>query len=260
MTTFLRRSSLAVFYAFMLAPMIVIVIVSLGAGSSMEFPPRSLSLEWYRKALTSRDFIWPLLNSTILALATAGVSAMLGIVTALALMRSRSKLRTFAEMLVLSPLIVPGVVLGIALLITFAEFGLRNSWIRLFLAHVLITFPYCVRTTMVSLSKLDPAYNEAAETLGASPLTCLLEVTLPLIRPGVIAGVLFAFVVSFDNVPTTIFLTDHNTTTLPIAIMSFIQYDFNPSVASISSLLIIAMVVLSIAIDRLFGLRRMFAA
>jgi putative spermidine/putrescine transport system permease protein len=260
MTTTAYRIALIAFYTFLLSPMIVVVIVSLGAGNTLEFPPRSLSLEWYAKALQSKEFTTPLLNSILLGVASACVSALIGVITSVVLVRGRFAYKPVVEAFILSPLVIPGVVLGIALLITFSELGLGNSWAKLVLAHILLTFPYCVRTTMVSLSRLDPVYEEAAESLGATPIAAFVSVTLPLIRPGIIAGVLFAFVVSFDNIPTTIFLTDYSTTTLPIAIMSFIQYDFNPSVASISSILILAMIVLSIIIERLVGLRRMFGA
>lgn len=254
------RAALAAFYVFLLSPMAVIVVMSFGAGSSMAFPPAALSLEWYERALASREFTGPLLNSILLGMAAAFASALVGVLTALALMRGQYPMKEAVEAFVLSPLIVPGVVLGIALLITFSDLGVPGGWARLFLAHVLITFPYCVRTTMVSLARLDPAYEEAAESLGATRLEAFWHVTLPMIMPGVFAGILFAFVVSFDNVPTTIFLADFSTTTLPIAIMSFIQYDLNPSIAAISSLLIAAMIVLSVLIERLVGLRRMFGA
>jgi putative spermidine/putrescine transport system permease protein len=260
MSRFAYRAALAAFYVFLLSPMAVIVVVSFGAGSAMEFPPRALSLEWYERALGSREFTGPLLNSIMLGSTAALASALLGIATAVALVRGSYPMKPAVEAFVLSPLVVPGVVLGIALLITFTDFGITNGWVRLFLAHVLITFPYCVRTTMVSLARLDPAFEEAAESLGATRLESFMQVTLPMIMPGIFAGVLFAFVVSFDNVPTTIFLADYNTTTLPIAIMSFIQYDLNPSVAAISSLLIAAMIVFSVLIERLVGLRRMFGA
>jgi putative spermidine/putrescine transport system permease protein len=261
MSALIYRVALIGFYVFLLSPLAVIVVVSFGAGSAMEFPPRSLSLEWYARALNAREFTGPLINSAMLGVAAAVTSAVIGIITALALVQGRHHaFRNAIEAFVLSPLIVPGVVLGIALLITFTDIGLRNSWSRLFLAHLLITFPYCVRTTMVSLARLDPAYGEAAESLGATRFETFIHVTLPLIAPGVVAGLLFAFVVSFDNVPTTIFLTDHSTTTLPIAIMAFIQYDFNPSIASISSMIIVVMIIFSVVIERLVGLRRMFGA
>ena len=147
-------------------------------------------------------------------------------------------------------------VLGIALLVSYAAVGLRDAPVRLLLAHVLITFPFSVRTILASLSRLDPSLEEAAATLGAKPVTIFWRVTFPLIQPGIAAGAIFSFVMSFDNIPVSIFLTDVHTNTIPIAIMSYLEYNFDPSIAAVSSMLIVGSLALGLFLERIFGLRR----
>jgi putative spermidine/putrescine transport system permease protein len=136
---------------------------------------------------------------------------------------------------------------------------MRLAPVRLFVGHVLIVMPYVIRTTLASLAQIDPALKEAAETLGASYRQVLLKIILPLIRPGIVAGMIFGFILSFDDVNVSLFLVDARTTTLPISVMSYLQYSFDPSVAAISSLLIAATFIITIVLERSFGLKRLFA-
>ncbi len=246
-------------FAFLLAPLVIVVAVSVNPGDVAQFPPTGFSLHWYVQALQSDLFRGALINSVVLAAISALGSSIVGTAAALALVRSRFPGKTALEALLLSPLVVPGIVLGIALLAGFAALGLRNALWRLLLAHILLTLPYCLRTVMISLQRMDPVLEQAAETLGASGWRIFAEVTLPLIRPGVLAGALFSFVMSFDNVPVSIFLADASTTTLPLAIISYLEYNFDPSVAAISSLLIIVMLLLAVLLERIAGLRRVLS-
>lgn len=142
------------------------------------------------------------------------------------------------------------------MLASFAAVGLRDAPLRLLLAHVVITFPFSVRTILASMARLDPALEEAAGTLGASPVQVFWRVTFPLIQPGIAAGAIFAFVMSFDNIPVSVFLVGAQTTTIPIAIMSYLEYNFDPSIASVSSILIVISLGLALLLERIFGLRR----
>jgi putative spermidine/putrescine transport system permease protein len=247
-------------FVFLLAPLVIVLAVSVNPGSVAQFPPTGLSLRWYVQALQSDLFRGAMINSLLLAAASALVSTVIGTAAALALVRARFPGKPALEALLLSPLVVPGIVLGIALLAGFAAIGFRDALWRLLLAHVLLTLPYCIRTVMISLQRLDPVLEQAAETLGASAWRVFAEVTLPLIRPGMLAGGLFAFVMSFDNVPVSVFLTSAETTTLPLAIISYLEYNFDPSVAAISSVLIILMLLLALLLERVAGLRRTLTA
>jgi putative spermidine/putrescine transport system permease protein len=134
----------------------------------------------------------------------------------------------------------------------------REAPLRLLIGHALIVLPYVVRTTLASLARLDPAWTEAAETLGASRLAAFRQIILPLIRPGVVAGMLFGFILSFDDVSVSLFLVDARTVTLPLAIMSYLQYNFDPSIAAISSMLIGLTVVVVVVVERRLGMKQLF--
>ena len=250
---------IAAIYLFLLAPLVVVLAVSFTATNVPDFPPSAVSLRWYGQALASELFRTALLTSVLLGLAAAAVSSVIGTAAALAIARHRFPGRAVIEALLLSPLVVPGVMLGIALLIAYAAWGLREAGLRLLLAHVLLTLPYCTRTAMVSLARLPPDFEQAAETLGAGRWQVFWHITLPLIRPGILAGALFSFVVSFDNVPVSIFLVGSEGTTLPLAIISYLEYNFDPSVAAVSSMLIVSMLGMAIVLERVSGLRRVLA-
>jgi putative spermidine/putrescine transport system permease protein len=143
--------------------------------------------------------------------------------------------------------------------VALAAIEVRQAPVRLMVGHVLIVLPYVVRTTLASLSQLDSSLQEAAETLGATPRQTFFQVILPLIRPGVVAGMIFGFILSFDDVNVSLFLVDTRTATLPISVMSYLQYSFDPSVAAISSMLIALIFGLTLLLERWFGLKRLFA-
>jgi putative spermidine/putrescine transport system permease protein len=245
-------------YAFMLAPLVCVVLVSFNADAVQSFPPRALSLHWYWHALNEPSFVNGAIISAVLALCATALATPAGIAAALALHRSRWRGKAAIELLLLAPLVVPGLVIGIALLVMLAGMDVREAPLRLLIGHVLIVLPYVVRTTLASLARLDPALTEAAETLGASRLAAFLQVILPLIRPGVVAGMLFGFILSFDDVSVSLFLVDARTVTLPLAIMSYLQYNFDPSIAAISSMLIGLTVVVVLVVERRLGMKQLF--
>lgn len=251
---------IASIFAFLLAPLAIVVAVSFGADSSVTFPPRSLSLHWYAVAFQSKLFRQALINSMLIGASCAVASTLLGLCAATAISRMEFRGRAALEAVFLSPLVVPGVLLGIALLAASAQVGLRVSWVKLLLAHIVITLPYAVRMILASYARLDRTYEQAAATLGATSFETFRYVVLPMIRPGIVAGALFGFVISFDNVPVSIFLVDADTTTIPIAIMSYLEYNFDPSVSAISSMLIVSMLAIALALERVAGLRRTLGA
>ena len=130
------------------------------------------------------------------------------------------------------------VIIGIALLQFYSLLKISGSFFGLVIGHVVITFPYVVRTVSASLYQFDEALEEAARTLGANQVKTFFKITLPMIRPGLIAGAIFAFIVSFDNVPVSIFLVGVKSTTLPVVIFSYIEYGVDPTIAAISTILI----------------------
>jgi putative spermidine/putrescine transport system permease protein len=233
-----------------------VVAVSLTDSPIPEFPPRGLTLRWYAHALSEDVFTTSALNSLWLATIATALATPLALAAAYGLVRGRFRGRDAIQTLLLAPLVVPSLVIGLAILLAFSGMGVRDVGARLVGAHVLITFPYMVRTILASLARLDPAVEEAARTLGASALRCFVLVTLPLVRPGVVAGMLFAFIVSFDNVSLSLFLTNARTNTLPIAILNYVEYNFDPSVAAISTMLVAFSLGAALLVERLVGLRR----
>jgi putative spermidine/putrescine transport system permease protein len=255
---YLFRSLTGALYVFLLAPLICIIIVSFNDEAVQSFPPTAWSLRWYAFALGNSGFVNSAINSAALAASATIVATPIGVMAAVGLWRRRSRGGASLEALFVSPIIVPGLVTGIALLVALAAIDVRQAPVRLLIGHILIVLPYVMRTTIASLSQVDASLPEAAETLGASPLQVFYRIILPLIKPGVVAGMIFGFILSFDDVNVSLFLVDTRTVTLPISIMSYLQYSFDPSVAAISSMLIVLIFSLTIVLERWFGLKRLF--
>jgi putative spermidine/putrescine transport system permease protein len=246
-------------YAFLLAPLVCIVIVSFNDEPVQSFPPAAWSLRWYAFALHNAAFVNAAMASALVALCATLVATPLGVSAAIGLWKSRSRSKPLLEAFFVAPIIVPGLVTGISLLVALAAIDVRYAPLRLLIGHVLIILPYVVRTSLASLSQLDPSLQEAAETLGASASKAFFAIILPLIRPGVVAGMVFGFILSFDDVNVSLFLVDARTVTLPISIMSYLQYSFDPSVAAISTMMIALTFAMTILLERWFGLKRLFA-
>jgi putative spermidine/putrescine transport system permease protein len=246
----------ALIYAFLLAPILVVIVVSFGDAAFLQFPPRRLSLRWYTDLGEYPDFVQSFWLSVGLAAATAAVSTVVGTLGAFALARHRFAGRALLSALVMSPLVLPGLVTGIALLQFFSLFRTESSFARLLLGHVVVTVPYVVRSVGAVLVGFDRSLEEAARGLGASAWTATRLITLPLIRPGLVAGGLFAFILSFDNVVVSIFLTTPRLVPLPIQIYNYVESSARPIIASISTLQIAVIVALVVVAERLVGFSR----
>ncbi len=261
MIALLQRSSFRTLifasYVFLLAPLVVVVLVSFNYEPVQQFPPTHWSLRWYGHAIESDSFRNGALISFVLALAASVVATPIGLLAAIGLHRSRWRGKAALEAVFLAPLVVPGIVTGISLLIALASVDVQQAPLRLLLGHAVAILPYSVRTVLASLSRLDPALEEAAETLGASGFQSFREILLPLIKPGILAGLVFGLILSFDDVSVSLFLVDARTMTLPLAIMSYLEYNFDPSIAAISSMLIAVTLGLAVLLERGFGLKRL---
>ena len=148
---------------------------------------------------------------------------------------------------------------GIALLFFTGAIGLQLSFIGLLAGHIVITVPYIVRTVIAVYSGVDRHLEESAMVLGTNPFTCFRRITLPLIKPGTVVGSIFSFLTSFDNVPVSIFLTKTDTMTLPVAILSYLVYNFDPSVAAVSTLQILFAITMLLVVEKTYGLGRFTA-
>jgi putative spermidine/putrescine transport system permease protein len=196
------------------------------------------------------------LSAQIAALSTA-ISLLLGTLCAIALVRGRLPGAEAVATFMVSPLMLPGLVLGIAMLQAMRELGLRDAWFSLLIAHVVITMPFIMRTVLASLSLFDFAMVDAARTLGCSYPMAIWRVLVPNILPGFVSGALFAFIASFDNYPVSMFLVDVRTKTLPIQLLNYLEISPDPTLAAVSTLLILLTIFVLFLCDRMVGLRRM---
>jgi putative spermidine/putrescine transport system permease protein len=242
--------------AFLMLPVAVVVLASFSASSYLTIPPEGVTLRWYGRVLDDRGYIDAIVASLVLAIACTGIALVVGVAASYALLRRAVPASGAVTAVVMSPLVFPGVVIGVASLQFYSALGLSGSFWPLVLAHVVITVPYVVRATLASLQGVDPDLENAACVLGANRLQAFLRVTMPLLRPGIAAGGLFAFITSFDNVPVSIFLVGTRTTTLPVKIFSAIEFGVDPSVAAVSSLMILATAIFLILAERWISFHR----
>jgi len=244
---------------FILAPLLVTLTISIEPSPFVTFPPRGFTLAWYGQVLADSEFRQSLAFSTLLALgATAGALA-LGVPAAFAIVRHEFSGRGAAEAMLLSPLIFPVLITGVALLQMFATLNANSTSLNMLIAHVLVTTPYVVRTVSGSLLLADTALEDAARTLGANRWTVFRRITVPQIAPGLAAGALFAFMVSFDNFPISLWLADAQHNPVPILVFQRIASVFDPSIAAISTLMIVLSMGIVVAMERVIGLRRAVA-
>jgi putative spermidine/putrescine transport system permease protein len=257
--TWLLAALTALMVVFILAPLLVTVAISVSDTPYVVFPPRGFTFGWYAKVLQDPDFQESLSFSFMLAVAVTAGALLLGVPAAFAVTRHRFPGRGIAVAALLSPLIFPVLITGVALLQLFSRIGSESTPLNMLIAHVLVTTPYVVRTVAASLALADATLEDAARTLGAGPWRVFRRVTIPQIAPGVAAGALFAFMVSFDNFPISLWLADARHNPVPLLIFQMIGNVFEPSVAAISTLMILLAMVIVIILERVMGLRRAMA-
>jgi putative spermidine/putrescine transport system permease protein len=241
---------------FVLAPLCVVVAMSFSDSYFVQFPPQGFTLRWYAKILQERDFLEGLRLSCLLSLSATLIALALGVPTAFALTRGRFIGQGLLKTLVLTPLIFPTLVTGLSLMQLFARLGWGDARINLLIGHAVVTVPYVIRAVTTSLLLVDRNLEDAARTLGANRVRTFRRVILPQISAGVAAGGLFAFMVSFDNYPVTMWLADSVYSPVPMVLMRQLTEVFDPSVPAMSTVVILLAVVGVLALERLVGLRR----
>ena len=229
--------ALTVFY--LLAPTLVIVPMSFTNAQILSFPPEGFSLQWYEHMLTDRQWSTGIVNSLIVGLLTAALATVLGTLAALGISRGRFPGRSLVNGLVLSPLIVPVVVIAIGMFGLFVQWKINGSVLGLVLAHTALALPFVVVNVSTSLQTMDRNLELAAANLGADPRRSFMHVTLPIILPGVVAGAIFAFITSWDEVVVAIFLTSARFRTLPVEMWEQVRQVVDPTVAAVSTTLLV---------------------
>jgi len=241
---------------FILSPLVVVIISSFGNAAFLYFPPNSYSVRWYHKVFELDGLGDALRTSLLISGVATPVSVVLGTMSALALVRYSFRGKAAILAVLLSPLVVPAIVVGIAMLQCFRSIDALNSFQAMIIAHIAITLPYMVRTVLASLEMEDGAILEAARMLGAGPIQSFLHVTLPAIKSSLFSGAVFVFIISFDNYAISLFLSDASTTTLPIKMLEYIESRTDPAIAALSSLLIVFSVVLLCISTWAVGIKR----
>ena len=250
---------MALFMAFIILPIAAVVVVSFSSSSFIVFPMPGLSLKWYEHIVEYRPFMTSLLVSLELAFASTILGALFGVPAALALTRWRSPITGPLVNLLLAPISVPAIVLGFALLYYLAGLGFGLSFLSLLIAHTVAGIPYIVRTVIATYRGLPKELEECASILGASRWQVLRHLTLPLVRPGIFAGGLFAVLTSLDNLPLSYFFGSAQTNTLPVVMLSYMENQFDPSIAAISTVQMLIAIVALLILDRIYGIERLTA-
>ena len=241
---------------FILGPLVIIVGGSFTETPYVAFPPIGFTLRWYEQLMHHGDFLRSFVISLMLA-ALCSVGAMaLGVAAVIGLHRHGVAGGRLFRAFLMSPLVLPTIVTGVALLQFYYLIDLDAPLTGLLIGHVLITVPYVVRTVGAGLVGMDPAIEEAANSLGAGELRTLLRVTLPAIAPSIMAAVIFVFITSFDQATVSIFLAGPDMMPLPVRIYSYIDFAVDPMVASVSTLLILFAFGIIALLQKLLGLNR----
>ena len=241
----------------LIAPTLVVLITSFTSGFSLKFLPPGYSTRWYSALWNdSPELIKALVLSLQVAALASGVSIVLAVAAALALARRREAWARVIEAVFLSPLMLPTLALGLALLMLFNLAGTGLSFSTLVIGHVAITAPYVLRTTAASLAQMDPALLECARSLGAKPVFIFRTITLPLIFRGVAVGAFIGFMYSFDNVAVSLFLSDARSEMLPIRMWHIIENDLDVRASALSGVLIAFTLVLMLVMERIAGLSK----
>ncbi len=244
-------------FIFLLGPFLVILITAFSGDSSMAFPPNGFSMVWFQKVLDVRMFRDAFWTSLELGVAATVSVLILGTPVAYALVRFNFAGRDVLEVLFSLPVIVPELVLGFALLRYFVLFSNMPIIVSLYLGHTAILFPYAVRVVSGSLRNFDPAIEEAAISLGAPRWRSFLLVVMPNLSSAFLATFILAFITSFNNVSVSLFLTGPGVNTLPIAMLGYMNQYFDPTIAALSSIIIVITLAIIQVGERALGISRM---
>lgn len=240
MTRLLTRAALVILAVvtviYLVAPIILIVPMAFSDSMYLTFPPSQYSIRWFETLFADPTWLISGLTSLQVAVFSTFWSVVLGVLAALGLVRGKFPFRGGVAAVILAPIIVPYVIVGLAAYIAFLQVGLTQTPVGLILIHTALAVPYVTINVAAGLANVNRDVERAAQSLGAGPITTFVKVTLPAILPSVLAGAVFAFITSWDEVVTAIFLTGPQFSTLPVRIWSGVKVQIDPTVAAISAL------------------------
>ncbi len=247
-----------VMFVFLLAPLIIVVPISFSGDAYMMFPPTSWSTKWYFAVFSNGKMMAAFSTSILLGAVVTLISLAVALPAAMVLVRLRPPGSEAMAAVFTAPLLLPTIVLGLAMLIVFSSYGLLATFRGLVMAHLVVTLPYALRVLSTTLSTLPIAIEEAAATLGASPFTIFRRVTLPMMRSGLVATTALCFLVSFDEVVLSLFMTGPRLSTLPVEMFHHVETQADPLVAALSVLLVVLTLAVVLIVDRTAGLTKTF--
>ena len=256
----LARLWVAAFFTFLLAPLVVVVVVSFGetARGGLAFPPKSFTLHWY--TTIGREYLTALFASIAVAAGSVVVCVVLGVPAGLGLVRTRCRGKAALAAAFRAPVQIPAVVTGVAFLQFYYLLGDAvgwygaGTWTGLLVAHVFIGLPYVIGSVVAVVQRFNARFEEAALILGASPWSVLRRVTLPVIAPGVYSGATYAFLVSFSDLPVALFLSSADVRTFPVLLFQAMDYDFDPTLLAVATIIIAASFVAMLLFQKWVGI------
>jgi len=229
--------------AFLVLPIFIVFPTSLSPVSYLQFPPKTISLQWYRELADNPEWLASALLSIRIGLMAAAISVVFGTLTATGINRARFRGKEVITAILISPMIVPVIVLAIGIYYLFVDWHLIGNPLAIAAGHAVLGFPFVLVNVSVAYQTLDPSLEQAARSMGAGPFTAFFKVTFPLIRSGIISGALFAFITSFDELVIALFCADIHNTTLPIRLWNGIRYEMTPVIAAVSSIIFLTYIV-----------------
>ena len=243
--TLIRLYTIAI-YVFMFLPVAVVVLLSFNSSQFGSFPMEGLSFRWFIRLWENDAIVRAFRVSIVLGALTSAISTIVGILASLALVRYRFPGKNAVTTLLIAPLLIPEVVLAVALLLFLRWLELPKSFALLLLGHVIFTLPFVVLVVQARLVVIKPEYEEAALSLGANPVQTFFAVTLPLLMPAVLAGMLFAFTMSFDDITGTMFWKPGGVETVPTQIFAMLRHSISPEINALGTVMIVFTVVLPV--------------
>jgi ABC-type spermidine/putrescine transport system permease subunit II len=245
-------------FAFLVVPLLIVVPVSFSSGMYLQFPPPGFSLHWYRDYFGDPQWIDATVLSIKIALCVVVLAVGIGTFAALAIVRLPFPGIGIVRMILMTPLIVPSVVVAIAVYSVYVSFHLVGSFLGILLAHTIGALPFTIVLMVAGFQRIDPRLEEASYTMGAGVAWTFWHVTLPILRPSLFAAALFAFIASWDEVIMVIFIGGGAGTTLPLRMFNYLRTEINPTIAAVSTLLLLVAIALFGAAEgfRLRGVAR----
>lgn len=242
-------------YAYIIAPVVIVVVISFSSSVSTSFPPPGISLKWYGKFAGDTEFVSSTQLSFLIGVITCLCSGVLGTIAAFVLDRYRFWGRDFLITLFLSPLMIPQLVFAISLLQFYIKTA-TPTFLGLVVGHMVVTLPYVIRSVTATLQNFDITVEHAAISLGATPLQAVMRITIPSISMGIVAGALFSFIISFENLPVSLLISDAFNITLPVRIFTYIEWVFDPTVAAASTVQVLIVFGIMLLVEKLVGVSR----